>query len=258
MLRMAFPMKKYARMVALLCVVPAMLPASSHAQALVPSGKMFANAFLDVRAPLTGDWMIAKSSQAELAFARVGDAANESFIAQVSLFALPDFKGKDEFETLVKQGVLADSPTERFKPVSADFEYTEQRGYPCVKYVGVTEDMKAKTSTSATETVKLMLQFNSLYCQHPTVPGVGFMVGMSHRGDSVVEDLAKDAEAFIAGVQVAKRTAKSVVQTEVQTGMPTEAKVESPSQAQPEAKQQTQPEVQPAKQQDEVEEEVRG
>lgn len=246
MLRMAFPMKKYTRMVALLCVVPAMLPASSHAQALVPSGKMFANAFLDVRAPLTGDWMIAKSSQAELAFARVGDAANESFIAQVSLFALPDFKGKDEFETLVKQGVQADSPTERFKPVSADFEYTEQRGYPCVKYVGVTEDMKARTSTSATETVKLVLQFNSLYCQHPTVPGVGFMVGMSHRGDSVVEDLAKDAEAFIAGVQVAKRTAKPVVQTD------------APSQPQPEAKQQTQPEAQPATQQDEVEEEVRG
>lgn len=242
MLRIAFPMKKYARLVALLCVVPAL----SHAQALVPAGKMFANAFLDVRAPLTGDWMIAKSSQAELAFARVGDAANESFIAQVSLFALPDFKGKDEFETLVKQGVQADSPTERFKPVSADFEYTEQRGYPCVKYVGVTEDMKARTSTSATETVKLVLQFNSLYCQHPTVPGVGFMVGMSHRGDSVVEDLAKDAEAFIAGVQVAKRTAKPVVQTD------------APSQPQPEAKQQTQPEAQPATQQDEVEEEVRG
>lgn len=242
MLRIAFPMKKYARLVALLCVVPAL----SHAQALVPAGKMFANAFLDVRAPLTGDWMIAKSSQAELAFARVGDAANESFIAQVSLFALPDFKGKDEFETLVKQGVQADSPTERFKPVSADFEYTEQRGYPCVKYVGVTEDMKARTSTSATETVKLVLQFNSLYCQHPTVPGVGFMVGMSHRGDSVVEDLAKDAEAFIAGVQVAKRTAKPVVQTD------------EPGQPQPEAKQQTQPEAQPATQQDEVEEEVRG
>ena len=238
-----FPMKKYARMVALLCVVPAMLPALSHAQALVPAGKMFSNAFLDVRAPLTGDWMIAKSSQAELAFARPGDAVNESFIAQVSLFALPDFQGRSEFEELVKQGVLADSPTERFKPVSADFEYTEQRGYPCVKYVGVTEDMKAKTATSATETVKLMLQFNSLYCQHPTVPGVGFMVGMSHRGDAVVEDLAKDAASFIEGVQVAKHTAKPpVVQTE------------APGQAQPEVK----PEVQPAAQPAEVEEEVRG
>ena len=84
MRRIAFSMKKYARLVALLCVVPAL----SHAQALVPAGKIFANAFLDVRAPLTGDWMIAKSSQAELAFARPGDAVNESFIAQVSLFAL--------------------------------------------------------------------------------------------------------------------------------------------------------------------------
>ncbi|WP_124573664.1 hypothetical protein [Herminiimonas sp. KBW02] len=239
-------MKKYARMFALLSVVSAATPALSHAQTLVPAGKMFANAFLDVRAPLTGDWMIAKSSQAELAFARAGDALNESFIAQVSLFALPDFKGKDEFEALVKQGVQADSPTERFKPVSADFEYTEQRGYPCVKYVGVTEDMKAKTSTSATETVKLMLQFNSLYCQHPTVPGVGFMVGMSHRGDAVIEDLAKDAEVFIAGVQVAKRTAKPVVQTEAPAGM------------QPEVIPQTQPEVQPAAPAEEVEEEVRG
>ena len=88
-----------------------------------------------------------------------------------------------------------------------------------------------------------MLQFNSLYCQHPTVPGVGFMVGMSHRGDAVVEDLAKDAASFIEGVQVAKHTAKPpVVQTE------------APSQAQPEVK----PEVQPAAQPVEVEEEVRG
>lgn len=238
-------MKKYAQLLApvLLCLAPAIV----HAQALVPAGKMFSNAFLDVRAPLAGDWMIVKSSQAELAFARSGAAVNESFVAQVNLFALPDLKGRVEFEALVKQGVLAESPSERYKPVSADYEYTEQRGYPCIRYVGVTEDLKAKSSTSATETVQLVLQFNSLYCQHPTVPGVGFMVSMSHRGDTVAEDLAKDAEAFIAGVQVANHTAKPVVQTDV----PSQAQPAVKSQAQPEA----QPETQPAT---EVETEVRG
>lgn len=235
-----FAMKKFACLLApaLLCFAPALL----HAQALVPAGKMFSNAFLDVRAPLSGDWMIVKSSQAELAFARSGAAVNESFVAQVNLFALPDLKDRAEFEALVKQGVLADSPTERYKPVSADYEYTEQRGYPCIRYVGVTEDLKAKSSTSATETVQLVLQFNSLYCQHPTVPGVGFMISMSHRGDAVAEDLAKDAETFIAGVQVAKHTAKPVVQTEAQPAVKPQAPAES----------------QPATQPEEVDTEVRG
>jgi len=197
-------MKQLAQVckLALLCLVPAVV----NAQALVPAGKVFSNAFLDVRAPASGNWMIVKSSQTELAFARTGAAVNESFIAQVTLFALPDLKDKAEFEALVRQGIEADAPAERFKSVSSNYEYTEQRGYPCVKYVGVTEDMKAKTATSAT--VSLLLQFNSLYCQHPGVPGVGFMVGLSHRGAVLDENMAKDAEAFLEGVQVAKAAAK--------------------------------------------------
>ncbi|MNR77808.1 hypothetical protein D3C72_84910 [compost metagenome] len=242
-------MKKFAYLLApaALCLAPVL----SNAQALVPAGKMFSNAFLDVRAPLSGDWVIVKSSQAELAFARTGTAVNESYIAQVSLFALPDLKDKAQFEALVKQGVEADSPLERFKPISASYEYSEQRGYSCIKYVGVTEDMKAKTATSATETVTLKLQFNSLYCQHPTVPGVGFMVGMSHRGDTVVDELAQEAATFIEGVQVSKNTAKPVVQTETQVQTPakpaeSQAEVQSPPQ-------QSQPPAEP-----EVETEVRG
>jgi hypothetical protein len=204
-----FPMKKFVHMfkLALVCLVPAAV----NAQALVPAGKMFSNAFLDARAPLAGDWMIVKSSQTDLAFARSGAAVNESFIAQVTLFALPDLKDKAEFEALVKQGIEADAPPERFKSVSANYEYTEQRGYPCVRYVGVTEDMKAKTATSATATVSLLLQFNSLYCQHPARPGVGFMVGFSHRGSVLDENLAKDAEAFMDGVQVAKNAPKPAI-----------------------------------------------
>ena len=194
----------YVLKLALLCLAPALV----NAQALVPAGKMFSNAFLDVRAPVSGNWMIVKSSQTDLAFARTGTAVNESFIAQVTLFALPDLKDKTEFEALVRQGIEADAPAERFKPVSANYEYTEQRGYPCVKYVGVTEDMKAKTATSAT--VSLLLQFNSLYCQHPGMSGVGFMVGLSHRGAVLDENLAKDAEAFLDGVQIAKTAAKPV------------------------------------------------
>lgn len=243
-----FAMNKFARVLApaLLCLAPALV----QAQALVPAGKMFSNAFLDVRAPLAGDWVIVKSSQAELAFARTGAAVNESYIAQVTLFALPDLKDQAAFETLVKQGVEADAPADRFKPVSAQYEYSEQRGYPCIKYVGVTEDMKAKTANSATETVTLMLQFNSLYCQHPGVPGVGFMVGLSHRGAALDDNLAQDAEVFIEGVQVAKQTAKPAVQTEVQSQAQPEVKVEE--------KPQGQPDTQPAGQPEEVEEEVRG
>jgi len=161
---------------------------------------MFSGGLLNVRAPNSEGWKLVNSSGAGMAFGREGTASNESYIAQVSLFALPKSKDRDEFVTLIKQGVERDTSPDRFKSLEANYEYTEERGYPCVKFTAVTEDTKAKTSSFARESLKL--QIYSLYCRHPKRQNAGFVIGFSHRGASLDPELEVQAEAFIEGVQV--------------------------------------------------------
>lgn len=173
--------------------------AFANAEIVVPR-QLFSGGLLNVRAPNSEGWEMVSSSGAGMVFAHRGASSSESYVAQVSLFALPETKSPDEFVALIKRGVENDTPAERFKSLESNYEYTEQRGYPCVRFKGVTEDMKARTSFFRQESLKL--QVYSLYCRHPRRQEVGFSIGFSHRGtllDGGMDDLAED---FIQGVQV--------------------------------------------------------
>lgn len=174
----------------------------ANADIVVPR-QLFPGEQLNVRAPNSEGWELVSSSGAGMAFAHRGASSNESYIAQVSLFVLPLTKDPDEFVALIKRGVENDTPPERFKSLVANYEYTEQRGYPCVKFQGVTEDTKAKTSFFSQESPKL--QIHSLYCRHPRYQEMGFSIAFSHRGVFLDAGLGEQAEAFIQGVQVPRR-----------------------------------------------------
>lgn len=171
----------------------------ASADIVVPR-QLFSGGLLNVRAPNSEGWELVSSAEAGMAFAHRGAYANENYVAQVSLFALPETGSPDEFVTLIKRGIENDTPAERFKSLESSYEYTGQRGYPCVRFKGVTEDTKAKTSSFGQESLKL--QVYSLYCRHPRQQGVGFSIGFLHRGTSLDAELGMQAEEFIRGVQV--------------------------------------------------------
>lgn len=171
----------------------------AHAEIVVPR-QLFSGGLLNVRAPNSEGWELLNFSEAGMAFAHRGVYSNESYVAQVSLFALPKTKDSDELVALIKRGVENDTPAERFKSLEASYEYTEERGYPCVRFKGVTEDTKARTSFFSQESLKL--QVYSLYCRHPRHQEVGFSIGFSHRGTFLDAELEIPAEEFIRGVQV--------------------------------------------------------
>ncbi len=166
----------------------------------IPPGYLYKAKFLDIRSPNEEGWYLAGAAQSGIQFTRHGDEKEETFAAQVSTFPLPEFQDADDFVNFIKRGFQADTNPERFTVIKANFNLTGVRKYRCVNVSAVIEDKQALTSPKHHE--KLMLQSISLYCRHPVNKLAGFAVIYSHRGKSLYPDLTKDANAFIAGVQV--------------------------------------------------------
>jgi len=166
----------------------------------VPPGYLYKAKFLDIRSPNEAGWYLAGAAQTGIQFTRHGDDKGETFAAQVTTFPLPEFQGTDEFVNFIKRGFQADTDSERFSVIQSNFKLSTARKYRCVDVSAVIEDKQALTSPG--HHGKLMLQSISLYCRHPVNQLAGFAIIYSHRGKSVNPDLAKEANAFIAGVQV--------------------------------------------------------
>jgi hypothetical protein len=166
----------------------------------VPAGYLYEGDYINVRVPNSDGWHLLKSNPSGMEFARSGTEVGESFGAQVLMFSLANTHENKEFVALIKDGFEADTNSERFEVVESAFQYTDQRGYPCVSVVSIVKDKQAKTSPTQRE--ELLLQSNSLYCRHPVRQETGFSIIYSHRGHSLYPNIDGEANEFISGVQV--------------------------------------------------------
>ena len=177
--------------------VPTVLALAACATARpVASDALFAGQLLDIRAPASAGWQMVHSNADGVAFGRADRATGRSYVAHVTAFAAPPFGTSDEFLAIVKAGVEQDTPPDRFRNVESSFRLTGERPYICVRLRATSEDMTARGGAA------LPLHVRSLYCQHPTKPRLGFVVGYSQRGGTPDPDLDQQADAFIAGVQI--------------------------------------------------------
>jgi len=132
-----------------------------------------------------------------MSFARRGQAANESFGAQVLMFNLAPSNTPEEFEALMRAAAQKDTDPTRFNTRQTSFIYSNERSYPCVRYHSVVEDT-APQGLKGT----LLLEVEGLYCRHPARQATGFAVIYSHRGEKLHSTLRSEAESFIKGTQV--------------------------------------------------------
>ena len=168
-------------------------------QAVEP-GQRFTGPIINIGAPHSEGWKLMESSGNAVTFGRSGASSGESFIAAVLRFSLPEAQSKDEFVALIERNVEDDAPPERFTNIESTFEYSDQRGYPCVLYKAIGEDTKAKISFFGRR--QLILQIRALYCRLPNMEKTGFAAMFSHRGATKVDDLDAQATDFIDGVQI--------------------------------------------------------
>lgn len=185
--------------IALVAVAALSACAAGGAQRGTPvrPAQMFGGDYINVKAPESDGWLLMQSSGAGMTFGKEGPSKVESFIAGINIFALTQTNTPTEFEELIKAGVRRDTPPERYDVQRESFKYTEERGYPCIRYESLAIDKKPHGSDAS-----LLLALDGLYCRHPKRPETGFAAVYSFRGKAEHKSLRSEAEHFIQGVQV--------------------------------------------------------
>jgi hypothetical protein len=160
----------------------------------------FSNSILQIRAPGSDGWSGIIRTSDRIAFGKSGSTPSETFVAAVVVIRIPLFANSEAFTAYVREGVIKDSPSDRFELIESNFEYSSERKYPCVKYHGITNDRKVRIAPFFHKTMRL--EVFALYCQHPTNPGLAFSASFSHRGGSVDATIDTEAADFIDMVQI--------------------------------------------------------
>lgn len=166
----------------------------------VPPGHLYKGSYLNVHAPSSNVWYLGTFSPTKIEFGRLGSGEGESFAAQVIWSYLPQTSSTEEFVAYIKTQLESESDSSRFLVVESVFNYTDVRGYPCVRGTRIVNDKHALVSPN--HYGELVLQISSLTCRHPVNLDTVFSVIYSHRGKELYPNLAAEAEEFIAGVQV--------------------------------------------------------
>jgi hypothetical protein len=184
--------------IALALVVAAISPLMAAAQPVAPKERV-ATELLELAAPSLVGWKITQKTPARVTFARAGFGPNGTLAAMAIVFSVESPRSKEHFVELMKAGIAADTPPDRYREVRSELQYEEVRGYPCVRYMAVHEDLGAKTVTAASQ--PLLMQNHSLYCLHPTQRGAAFVAGYSHRGETLYKELDVSAREFLDEVK---------------------------------------------------------
>jgi hypothetical protein len=183
-------------------IAPLGINASTHPA--VQPGQDFSNPTLQVHAPTSDGWFESAQTGDRIAFGKSGSERDESYIATVILFHIPEFTDTDAFTTLIKQGIEKDTPADRFETLGSVVQYSTERTYPCVRHHGTAIDKKSRASGFLRKSLRL--EVISLYCQHPYRPNLGFMASFSHRGGADDPYFAGDAEKFINAIQATPKS----------------------------------------------------
>jgi hypothetical protein len=176
--------------------------AQAPGQALSP-GERLVSERLELTVPQSPGWRLAALSAAHIAIARAGRAPDDSHAAFAMAFRIEPPRDREHFLELVRRGVAADTPPERFTERQAEFRPDDARGLWCVRHAAVHEDRQARLRSGGTGT--LTLQALTLYCLHPREPGVAVAFGYSHRGHEAVADFDAEASTFIAAAGLRER-----------------------------------------------------
>lgn len=182
------------------CILSLSVQAQSPGQPVMPKQR-FPSELLDVHAPDSEGWVLAGSGRNGIAFAKRGVEPGDTYGAQVILFELPPGINAEELTDLVKRRITMTNPAPRFQEIASEYQYTEDRGYPCVNVHSSYDDKEAVTPAGKQQ---LRLKVVALYCRHPVRRELGFFVAYSYRGKTADTQIEAPASSFIGAINVPK------------------------------------------------------
>jgi len=175
--------------------------AQSPGQPVTPK-QLFPSSILNVYAPDSDGWVITGAASNGISFGKRGAESGETYGAQVVIFEMPPTTSNEELVSFVKKRIAAMNPPPRFQETNSNYQYIEDRGYPCVN-VHIAFDDTAAVTPAGKEQLKL--QVMSLYCRHPVQQQLGFFVAYSHRGKVTDDQIKSAAKSFIEAINVPKK-----------------------------------------------------
>lgn len=129
--------------------------------------------------PAEKGWLVANMSKYNLSLAKRGNAIDETYAIQVTLFQLPIFSNDGEFKNYVVDAFNKDTDSTRFNTISSSDELISINTLNCVKNRTATEDTQPVKQSSNNSS--MVLEVVNYTCKHPTVRNAGVNISYSHR-----------------------------------------------------------------------------
>jgi hypothetical protein len=163
------------------------------------SGRLTTLSGVSIQPPQESNWQTILMSTYQLSLGKRGSRRNETYIANVQLYPLPEFASEQEFKKAISEGRVAEPDTGRFRLLGNTENLVSTKGTWCVEYHTVSEDRAAKTPDGP---ITMIRDEYGFHCQHPLKKNVGVFFSYSLRhapGDEDVE-LQRKATAFLQNV----------------------------------------------------------
>jgi len=164
--------------------------------------QFFPSNILNVHAPDSEGWVINGVGRNGIAFSKRGAESSETYAAHVVIFEMPSTTSGEELVSFVKKHIAVVNPPPRYRETNSNYQYIENRGYPCVNVHIDFDDTAAITPTSKEQ---LKLQVVALYCRHPKQRQLGFFAAYSHRGKTTYDQIENSAKSFIESIDIPEK-----------------------------------------------------
>ena len=151
--------------------------------------------------PQNGNWFVMTVSGYQMTLSKEGDNNNESLVANVSIYQIPEFTSDAEFFGYIKEHRATSPNIGRFDLITNAENLSSLNGAICVKHHNISQDNNAKITGCKTA---VMLMENIGYnCIHPKKKSIGVNVEYSlrHFVDTEYPLLNQNAETFFNNIE---------------------------------------------------------
>ena len=151
--------------------------------------------------PQNEGWIVMVANGYQVTLAKSTSNKNESLVANVSIFQLPELSSDKEFLEHVIRGHAEAPDIGRFEDQGTSDELSSLNGAVCIKYHHMSKDKAAHVQGG--NTAIMILENYGYNCQHPKNPRVGVHAEYSlrHFSETTYPLLEQNSDAFFNTIE---------------------------------------------------------
>ena len=151
--------------------------------------------------PKNGSWTLLTAAGYQMSLAKEGTKKNESLVANVVIYQIPEFQNNEEFLSHIIQGRAAEPSIGRFEILKNEEVLLPLNGTTCVKYHSISKDSAAQLQGG--ETAEMLLENIGYHCMHPKnrTVGVNMEYSLRHYLETTYAAFAGNANEFFNNIK---------------------------------------------------------